>query len=53
MFTIDENQVSDVSILFFDWSNTILAMPRQQLSEMVDGMAVVMADGNGNCDGRR
>jgi hypothetical protein len=42
-----------VSILCFDWLNTILAAPRQQLSEMADGMAMVMADGNGNCDGRQ
>jgi hypothetical protein len=32
--------------------NTIFATPRQQLSEMVNGMAMVMADGDGNCDGR-
>jgi hypothetical protein len=34
-----------VSILCFNWLNTILAAPRQQLSEM--------ANGNGDCHGQR
>jgi hypothetical protein len=34
-----------VSILCFNWSNTILAAPRQQLSEM--------ADGDGDSDGQQ
>jgi hypothetical protein len=34
-----------VSILCFNWSNTSLAAPRQQLSEM--------ANGNGDSDGQR
>jgi hypothetical protein len=34
-----------VSILCFNWSNTILAAPWQQLSEM--------ANGNGDRDGQR
>jgi hypothetical protein len=34
-----------VSILCFNWLNTILAAPRQQLSEM--------ADGNGDGDDQR
>jgi hypothetical protein len=42
-----------VSILCFNWSNTILAAPRQQLSEMANGMDTVMADGNVNCDGQQ
>jgi hypothetical protein len=41
-----------VSILCFNWLNTVLAAPRRQLSEMANGMAMVMANGNGNCDGR-
>ncbi len=45
-------KLNKVSILCFDWSNTILAAPRQQLSEMANGMAMVMADGNDNCDGQ-
>jgi hypothetical protein len=32
-----------VSILCFNWSNTILAVPRQQLSEMANGNS----DGDG------
>jgi hypothetical protein len=45
-------KLNKVSILCFDWSNTILAAPRQQLSEMANGMAMVMVDGNGNCNGQ-
>jgi hypothetical protein len=40
-----------VSILCFDWLNTIFAAPRQQLSEMANSMATVMANGDGNCNG--
>jgi hypothetical protein len=43
---------NEVSILCFYWSNKILAAPRQQLLEMANGMAAVMANGNGNCTGR-
>jgi hypothetical protein len=46
-------QTNKVSILCFKWSNTTLAALRQQLSEMANGMAMVMANGVGNCDGRR
>jgi hypothetical protein len=42
-----------VSILCFNWLNTILATPRQQLLEMANGTAMVMADGNGNCNDQR
>jgi hypothetical protein len=45
-------QKNKVSILCFNCSNTILAAPRQQLLEMANGMATVMADSNGNCDGQ-
>ncbi len=41
-------KLNKVSILCFDWSNTILAAPRQQLSEMANGMATVMDEGDGN-----
>ncbi len=47
------NKIYKVSILCFNWLNTIFAAPRQQLSEMANGMATVMANGNGNCNGRR
>jgi hypothetical protein len=43
--------LNKVSILFFDWSNTILAAPRQQLLEMVNSMATVMTNSDGNCNG--
>jgi hypothetical protein len=39
-----------VSILCFNWSNTILATLRQQLYKMANGMVMVMANGNVNCD---
>jgi hypothetical protein len=44
-------QQNKVNILCFNLLNTILAAPRQKLSEMANGMMTVMADGNGNCDG--
>jgi hypothetical protein len=40
-----QTQYNKVSILCFNWSNTNLAAPRQQLSEM--------ANGNGDGDGQR
>jgi hypothetical protein len=49
--TVPTQQIK-VSILCFNWSNTILATPRQQLLEMANGMATVMANGDGNCNGR-
>jgi hypothetical protein len=45
------NKLIKVSILCFNWLNTIFAVPRQQLSEVANGMAMVMANGDGNCDG--
>jgi hypothetical protein len=39
-----QTKYNKVSILCFNWSNTILTAPRQQLSEM--------AKGNGDGDGR-
>jgi hypothetical protein len=43
---------NQVSILCFNWSNKILAAPRQQLLEMANGMATVIVDGDGNCGGQ-
>ncbi len=40
-----QTKLNKVSILCFNWSNTILAAPRQQLLEM--------ADGNGDDDGQQ
>jgi hypothetical protein len=40
-----QTKLNKVRILCFNWSNTILAAPRQQLSEM--------ANGNGDSDGQR
>jgi hypothetical protein len=39
-----QTKYNKVSILCFNWLNTILAAPRQQLSEI--------ADGNGDSDGQ-
>jgi hypothetical protein len=40
-----QTKTNKVSILCFNWSNTILAAPRQQLLEM--------ADGNDDSDGQQ
>jgi hypothetical protein len=40
------NKINKVSTLCFNWSNTILATPRQQLLEMANG------DGDGDCQRR-
>jgi hypothetical protein len=45
------NKKNKVSILCFNWLNSIFAAPRQQLSEMANGMATVMTNGDGNCNG--
>ncbi len=47
-----QTQLNKVSILCFNWLNTILAAPRQQLLEMANSMATVMANSNGNCNGQ-
>ncbi len=46
----EQNKIKHSLLQFVEY---ILALPRQQLAKKADGMATVMADGNGNCDGRR